>query len=48
MDAADLVVTMTGYSDEVDEVLYAEGGPPSTASTTTVTTVTTATTTAGS
>ena len=26
LDAPDLIVTMTGYSDEVDELLYAEGG----------------------
>lgn len=40
LDAPDLVVTMTGYSPEVDETLYSEGG------TTTTTTSTTTTTTA--
>jgi hypothetical protein len=35
MDGPDLVVTMTSYSDEVDELLYAEGNvTPTTASTT--------------
>ena len=33
MEAADLVVTMTGYSDDVDETLYAEGRPPTTPTT---------------
>ena len=33
MEAADLVVTMTGYSDDVDETLYAEGSPPTTPTT---------------
>lgn len=28
MDGSDLVVTMTSYSDEVDELLYAEGDVP--------------------
>jgi hypothetical protein len=27
LDAPDLAVTMTGYRDEVDETLYAEGTP---------------------
>lgn len=30
MDASDLVVTMTSYTDEVDELLYAEGDPSGT------------------
>ena len=43
LDAPDLVVTMTDYSTEVDESLYAEGGTTSTTTTTTTTSTTTTT-----